>query len=487
MTARFAGSKSLDGRRRRRLATESDDVVSVQSGRGSTDGGGEESGELAPVPTRATQLPLRRVVSPRRWKLWTLGVTFLSLLGGLLWATWRVSQTPESAGPGATQMLSLSSSRVFDTLGGVLFLLAGQLAILIRAVRGMSLRDFDGRYRNWGWAAAVALVVAFCMATDAHVAAVQTVFWLWPSDLWQKEVLCWLIPVASWGLVMIAGMHRDMRDNKPALTLLWLAVTGWCVVIAARLAPGLPAAVGLPAPLDQIAVIGVGLFAHLCLFQAMLLHTRHVIYETADPPANRKPWLRLIVERLPRLRLPRRRPRTERSAEAADRGSEKPKQKPLPATTTASKSDDAKPEPEQLAAKKAPARRKTTRTTKAAAPRTAKPAGKPKAKQAAKPAARPPAELEPTEAEKSTGAPERPAASTAKGGSGNAAASKPKPAHTPLPPKPSEDSADVVPMQSQTAQEDGPDPELLKGLSKKERRRMRKQWRDEQRQDRRAA
>jgi hypothetical protein len=282
----FAGSRSLDERRRRRLATGSDNVPL--------------DAVAEPAPRRAVSprvkrsrrgpahFPLRKVISIRYWKL--AAVTLCAALVGasILVGGWAAATHGEQLGPGFVLFFRLDSARLVRGFAAVGFLLAGQLALLIGWVRSQSLQDFNGRYRGWVFCAIVAFVAALGLETQLASAWSATAAWLWPSGFAsvmssQRGPLLWLVPTGFFGVLVHAYLVREMRDCRMSLSFLWLAF------LLAGAAASLVLARPLPAPELQARLLecGVALLFVVCVFSSLLLHARHVVYVCVDPPAIR--------------------------------------------------------------------------------------------------------------------------------------------------------------------------------------------------------
>ena len=87
MSARFAGSRSLDERRRRRLAAGAEEPgpsgeTAAACGRSAAEGGRR----LAP------RVPLQKIISPRGWKVWLVVLAAYALGAGVLLAGAGVSR-----------------------------------------------------------------------------------------------------------------------------------------------------------------------------------------------------------------------------------------------------------------------------------------------------------------------------------------------------------------------------------------------------------
>lgn len=426
MTVRFAGSRSLDERRRRRLASESeadsDPLDAEFSPR--VDGRRSASGMSSRV-TRAARFPMQALVAPQLWKHVLIGVAGLLLIGGVLLCGSQAAQWRSSAGPGMETLFGLPEARTARFFSAVILFLAGQVAALIWWVRSRSARDFAGRYAIWAWASGAWFAMSASVATDAHRAFGQTLVWLWDMRIWNAEMLAWLVPAIAIGEVLLTSLSRDMRGCRPSVLLLYLAPVFYVASIVLLFQPF--------AAEDEVRLTviqcGTAMCGHLSLLMSMMLHARYVVYETSEPPPPRPGRLARWMNgfRLPRLGMPRiRRTNRVEAAEAAA-GNVPDSEAPEPAKT---------PKP----------RKKPARTRAKTAP----------AEAVEEPSSPPPA--------------------TAK--TGHSEAVQP-PQNNDFPGKTKERDKEIGTGRRIDPADDGPP--NLKGLSKRERREAQKRWREQQR------
>lgn len=310
MTARFAGSRHLDERRRRRLASSTDeggqasDTQSFTSAPMTSRRNGKRSSETPKV----SHFPLRKLISPKAWKLW--GIGFVGLLTGvaLLKAGQMVAQPENNLGPVFAGLFAFTSGQIPRVYGSLLLLLSGQLAMLIWWVRSRSPLDFAGKYRIWSRIAAAGIIASLLLITDAHHLAMEIIARHSSIDRIHQLQLCWLIPITLFATFFVGLMHREMQDNRTSTVLLWLAAGCGLMTALQSVDVILPGTENR----QEMAQAGTALFAQLSLFMGLLLHGRYVIYVTADPPVKRTkrvhfrlPGIRIPKIRLPRLRLPK--------------------------------------------------------------------------------------------------------------------------------------------------------------------------------------
>ena len=229
-------------------------------------------------------------------------------------------------GPGFGGLFNLKNGPLVACYSALLLILAGQYALLIYWARSHSTEDFGGRFRLWNWVALTWFTYAFCLSTEGHLAWTQSVLWFLHGRHIEVPRLCWLIPAAAVGGEFLWLLHRDMRNSRLSAPMLWLAAA---VCLTAGVLPLVPNA-------TVNALVGPALImgGPLCLFVSMLLHARHVVHLSAEPPPLRRFRLpfRLPRLRLPHLRFPRIRLRRSGSSggggAAADRGERAPRRSP---------------------------------------------------------------------------------------------------------------------------------------------------------------
>lgn len=300
--AGFAGSNSIDERRRRRLAKDWDEAIPASAQSNSTE---ENTPEAASQDTNFSMprhFPLRKIISPKSWKIaiaagMTFGTALLSLLAG-----YYPHNVQSMFGPGIAGLFNMQTGNFFTSYTGCLLLMAGQLALLIWWCRSQNMRDFEGSFRIWPYAAITALVAACVLFSGAHHAWSSTFHWLWPVAFWKKEIVCWLAPTLAVVSSLILALHRDMRDSKISILFLWLAASGWSGAAVMSLQLELPVSISQP----EYVLQTMQLIAAVCFFNSMLFHTRYVVHISSEAPVQRTSriqqlWRRWQLHRRKRL------------------------------------------------------------------------------------------------------------------------------------------------------------------------------------------
>lgn len=194
-------------------------------------------------------------------------------------------------GPGLRDLLDGDQGRLATTCAGVLLLVSGQLAWLIRWARSRSLRDFGGGYRVWLWASAALLVAGICILSDAHQAFASTVAWATSRQLFGSDAAYQALPALAALVLLIPSLQSDMRGCITSRTLMlgaaMLLSFGIVSHVAAGFLEGAATAWGLTLPVAVITRT-VLMSGTAGLFASLLFHARHVVYECVEPP-ERKP------------------------------------------------------------------------------------------------------------------------------------------------------------------------------------------------------
>lgn len=293
MDTRFAGSQRLDERRRRRLAAESDDIadetsqVSRSEPLPAPDGrirhahqpaGDDSSG---PAAENLPQLPLHVLIPTALWKHFAIAATFLALGGGILAANVQAGRWEQFVGPGVTQLFRVDGGPVSRWYASLLLLLSSQAAALIWWGRSRSTKDFDGRYRVWTKIAVAWLLCSAGIACDLHRSWNSTALWLLQRSGRQAEVLASLVPLAIFGAWLMWSLHREMRGCRLSLGMVYAASA---LFVASALAT--TQLIQVASAFGQYLLSdGMALASQTVLLHALLLHARHVLYHTAEPSA----------------------------------------------------------------------------------------------------------------------------------------------------------------------------------------------------------
>ncbi|QDT43287.1 hypothetical protein Pan241w_33870 [Gimesia alba] len=422
MSTGFAGSRSMDERRRRRLASESIE---------SLDDSNDDSASQTIARTHrfaAGQFPLRTLIFPRRWKLCFFYLPVFLCFAGLIAADFYRPEfsTPDSA---IFNYFSLEQSSLPRYLSGGLLFVSGQLALLIAALRTQSLHDFSGRYRLWKWVAAGLFLFALCATTQVHHVWASTVIeqrlFDWGS---QTQLLAWLVPALLFGLTVSLMTYLEMRGDRAGLNFTIMAAAAYVASLTFMLTGNL-----IPwEEYHHLIAAGIMFFAHWCLFTSLLLHVHHLLYQSIDLPEKvPSRFKKVCATYLHRRRIKRKAKRVAKAIRQKERLAEKA---------------------QQLEAKKALAEAEVSDSAEkqSAAPQP------PKAVTTPKPTAK-----------DTKGVPtEQTQAPVAKNKAAKNRSSQKQ--------QPKTEKKNIRVDSSH-------DPELLKGLSKRERRKLQKQWREEER------
>lgn len=272
MSIQFAGSKSLDDRRRRRLVVNADD----SGADGTVAGEGLSGGVASELVASAAAAPW---VPVHEWRIWTYAALIgLLVTGAGVALTAPLAFRPELA-PLTQHLLRGERPMLAVLIQTTLCFLSAQLAILIAWYRAQCKLDFGGRYRVWPWAALAFMVAAGCSATNLHALLGQM---LEQSDLvpWRPRVVAWLFPAALAALPLVLLLDRDVRRSRSSVYTLRVS---WGLALATALLElfaedlqsqewAAPARIILP--MLVTATVFVGLW----------LHSRIVAYVCPDPP-----------------------------------------------------------------------------------------------------------------------------------------------------------------------------------------------------------
>lgn len=313
MSTRFAGSRSSDDRRRRRLAVENEEVSEQKSGGSKSDrstldrssnhstmrgpkSGGWNIAESADLEAGVVsdfsrgdsiRLPLSRLISPRLWKHAIFVLCGLLVGTGILLGCINAEAVHQWGGPVVAGWFDLSTGPLVPMFCGTTLFLAGQLSLLIWWARSRSRHDFSGRFRIWAWVGAIAIFAAFVTVTQLHHVWAAAISWKWPLDFWQHHTLLWLAPTAGCLSALFWQIKAEMRDCRLSHFCLLLTIVAWTTSAVLMVGPGPIAEWSLLR--QTVSAAATAMAGHLLLMVSLLLHARHVIYITPEPPKKQAP------------------------------------------------------------------------------------------------------------------------------------------------------------------------------------------------------
>ncbi|MGE5195573.1 MAG: hypothetical protein ACM3U2_24030 [Deltaproteobacteria bacterium] len=259
-------------------------------------------------------LAVARLVPREWWKYVVGGLTGLAIAAGLVTAGACASDLSATLGPGIERLFAFPDAPVARWFSSLLLSVSAQSALFIWWARSQSDKDFDGRYWLWIRVAWALLLFGGCVAIGAHAALRTTLRYFLPEISGRTATLGWLLPASLAGVATLLSLAREMRGCRWSRTLILLGSVAY--VTAAGLHLELDV---LIAPATRLLSLQASLLAgHLAVFLSMWLHARHVLYCTVDPAAPPKSRWRIPRPhfRLPRLGWNRRRP-TEPEAAAS--------------------------------------------------------------------------------------------------------------------------------------------------------------------------
>lgn len=290
MEPRFAGSQRVDERRRRRLATESDQLVESPSDasarrelpapQGATRiAHSAEGASQVDALTSLVDFPLPSLIPAALWKHLAGGLACLVIAGAILLAGCYEKTLAGLVGPAFARLFAPGDGPVGVFYASCVLWGASQVALLIWWVRSRSLKDFDGRYRIWKKVAAALALFSFCVASGAHRACGDTVAWFWHAPFWRRDLLAWAVPATLTACVLFLSIRREVRGCRSS----WRCLHAAAVLYGAALAIQCGVPVVESAATNALVLQGILFLGHIVLLLGMTLHARHVIFSTAEP------------------------------------------------------------------------------------------------------------------------------------------------------------------------------------------------------------
>lgn len=284
MAAQFAGSRSLDERRRRRIAGTWDEDAAAPPPQT------REAGRDTPIstgsytPRSRRRLPLQRIIPIRLWKHVVIAGIVLAVGIGIFALERQSGWIARTLGPAAGEFVSAKTGRLLPFFCGLLLAVSAELSLLIGWVRSRSRTDFSGRFRIWRWASTAGFLLAATVMLDLHLLWSRTLIWRLKLDFAHAETLCWLAPAVGCGSVLLRDLLADIRSCRGSSAFLWLAVLSWGASLFLQLGGD---ALQIEAALNALAVRAAATLGCWSLFAGLLLQARFVLIVSAEPPPQR--------------------------------------------------------------------------------------------------------------------------------------------------------------------------------------------------------
>ncbi len=271
MTIQFAGSSSTGDRRRRRLAVNGDGS-DVDSSLLDGDAGTIES-QLVASAAAAPWVPVSEL------RIWIYASIIGLMLAGLTFVLARPIPFRPALTPLADHLLAGSRPVMVVFVQTAFLVLSTQLSMLISWYRSQCKLDFAGRYRVWPWAVGLFSLGAFCEATDIHLIFGQLIARN-ESFSWRGETVAWLLPFCVAALPISILVDRDVRNNRSSLVTLRLSGLLWLTAACFEI---------YQTEFSSFAWFGlvrqlVPMYASSALFLGLWLQARIVAYVCPDPP-----------------------------------------------------------------------------------------------------------------------------------------------------------------------------------------------------------
>ncbi|MDA0831996.1 MAG: hypothetical protein O2955_07525 [Planctomycetota bacterium] len=294
MSGGFAGAKSVDGRRRRRLAGGTEPLPSVKV---DYDLLTEFTSKPSPAEFTPPALSVASFVPRQHWKIGLAGFCGVLLILGLADLAGRVIHADFPGIIAGKHLFSADEGTLPRLLQSLILFGTTQLALMIRWARKQSIYDFGGKYQCWGIVAATCGILGLLIGCNAAHALANTRFPLGPWTFDFSSPWTWYsLVVGGWTLLAVLLWH-ELKRCRESLALFLFSAGLMCVSIAIVhfRYPQLDQSPSLLASL----MVGTALGAPWSLFLSLWFHARYVIYVSADPPEQKEK--RMSTSRSPGL------------------------------------------------------------------------------------------------------------------------------------------------------------------------------------------
>ena len=296
MATQFVGARWLDERRRRRLAVEGG-ADEMSDATAEIEGEDEPDTETRPGVPAA--LSIRSIVPRSGWSVLAWSLLLLGVCDTVIAAAWFQHSVPERLQGPYKLVFGLNSAMAATWLAGALLVVAAQMSLVIGWVRGHCLTDFDGHYRAWTRVAISWLVIAGVVGTGAHQSMAQIVLVQFGFEtLWQREILAWLLPLGALVASVAWVMDAELKTSRTARLLMWLSASAAAGGLLLLLEPTVIDAGLLERFPGLVAFLKLAAMVSApgLLVVSMGVFLRHVVHVSAEPAPRRK-WKRKVKKK----------------------------------------------------------------------------------------------------------------------------------------------------------------------------------------------
>jgi hypothetical protein len=289
MTVQYFGARTVNERRRRRLALEATHAEPLSSAFEPRPFTPTRDGEPIPAVERTRVVSrINSLIRPESWKTWVVIALAAILQSAVVWGGALIDRTM----PAVSEVFGLAAGRASRFYSMLMLLCVTQLSFIVLWYRTHSRKDFHGRYRVWIWSSLVWPVFFLSSITDVHLTLSRRVGAAIPSLGAAFGERLWIVPavILFWSTVRV--ISRDMCRCRVSRWLL----RGSAVLAAASLAiEGVPDSI-----VSRMGLIGNRLLQTgwpMLLAAALLHHARFVIHVTNEvSSARRRPsrWMAIV-------------------------------------------------------------------------------------------------------------------------------------------------------------------------------------------------
>ena len=268
----FAGARSLDERRRRRLAGEAQSVQQAPF----PDVSVTDIEPLSSHEVGDASFPIRRLISPRLWKLVAFIAGSVLVTAGLVWFGMSRPIRESVFGDRFSNIFQLPNGSIFTWFSSLLLIGAAQLSFVIGWVRSRNQHDFGGNYRIWRWAAVLFFAGSVFVSTGFHLAVADIVTHFVNARYPYRDVLNWLLPVSLLSLPIVMKVIHDMSNCRFSTALFSTTM------VAAFTVAMTPIVERWDTDPSTLAIAQMSVCC--LLFCSLLIHAWYVVHVSSEPP-----------------------------------------------------------------------------------------------------------------------------------------------------------------------------------------------------------
>ncbi len=286
MSVKFAGSRAVDDRRRRRLVSENENLPEAPQ-KASRSGGYWHIRRLDEESYDRPRSPIASLIPFNPVRIWLVCCLLPVLMLALVLIC---AACPLPAGHPLHVSFDLQSGHIWRFLTGLMLLACASACWLISWFRAASVNDFEGCFKSWYWSGWAFAIIGLAAGCELHSICSSMVASYARIEIPLLCAVLWLVPVAGIMVEPVRAFTREMWHCRRSWLMLLLCACSAVLYAYAEWMRFQPEYITFR---DVIGTIlsATALLTPTLMLSALVSQTHYVMYVSSDPVRKRQSWL----------------------------------------------------------------------------------------------------------------------------------------------------------------------------------------------------